>query len=91
MRKVTTAGLVPCSSEVELHARCQIKCIHNASDATAQVLIDMWAQTTADTAYDILSKPDVSVTNQRDKEVQLPKLKKLNEFAKRTAAEDSDA
>jgi len=29
----------------------------------------------------------VRVTNQKDKEVQLPKLKSLNEFAKRAAAD----
>ena len=30
-----------------------------------------------------LGEPDVKVTNQSDKEIQLPKLKALDEFAKR--------
>ena len=45
------------------------------------------AQLPAAYRYDILVKPDVRVTNQKDKEVQLPKLKSLNEFAKRAAAD----
>ena len=35
---------------------------------------------------EILSKPDVTVTNQSDKDAQLPKLLKLNDFAKKMGA-----
>lgn len=31
----------------------------------------MWADKTAEEAYDILSQPDVRVTNAKDKEVQV--------------------
>ena len=46
----------------------------------------MWGEKTADEAHAVLARPDVTVTNQRDKEVQLPKLQKLNEFAKSVLA-----
>ena len=45
-----------------------------------------WSTKTADEAYEVLKQPDVKVTNQRDKDVQLPKLRALNEFAKRAVA-----
>jgi hypothetical protein len=66
----------------EAERRCVIKCIHNAPPTFEAIIIDMWAGKTADEAYAILSKPDVTVTNQSDKDVQLPKLLKLNDFAK---------
>ena len=47
----------------------------------------MWGNKTAGEAYAILEKPDITVTNQKDKDVQLPKLKKLNEFAKSAVAD----
>ena len=37
-----------------------------------------WATQTPDEAYAYLSKPDVTVTNQSDKDKQLPKIKALN-------------
>lgn len=46
----------------------------------------MWGDKTAEQAYAILEKPDVKVTNLKDKNIQLPKLKKLNEFAKSAVA-----
>ena len=42
----------------------------------------MWGDMTAEGAYLVLSKPDVVVTNQSDKEAQLPKILKLNETIK---------
>ena len=47
----------------------------------------MWGEKTADEAHAVLARPDVTVTNQRDKDVQLPKLQKLNEFAKSVLAD----
>ena len=67
--------------------RCTIACIHNAPGSFSEALVGMWGQKTAEEAHDILVKPDVRVTNQKDKEVQLPKLRSLNEFAKRAAAD----
>ena len=43
----------------------------------------MWASKTAREAHDVLVKPDVKVTNQSDKDVQLPKLLNLDDFARR--------
>jgi len=80
MRKVSTRGL---EATPEAERRCVIKCIHNAPDGFKGILTDMWAHKTADEACDILAKPDVTVTNQKDKDQQLPKLKELNAFAKR--------
>ena len=37
-------------------------------------LTDMWATKTPQQAFEILSKPDVSVTNESDKQMQLPKI-----------------
>ena len=39
----------------------------------------MWANVTPEQAYDLLKKPDVTVTNASDKREQLPKLKRLHE------------
>jgi hypothetical protein len=38
----------------------------------------MWAGMTAKSAHDVLGKPDVVVTNQSDKDTQLPKLLQLD-------------
>ena len=54
-------------------------------------LVDEWGDKTAKTAHDILKQPDVKVTNQKDKDMQLPKLKKLNEFAKSAVADVATA
>ena len=83
-RKVTVHGLdaTPVSER-----RDAIKCIHNAdAEFDAPKLRKMWGSKTAEEAYAILAKPDITVTNQKDKDVQLPKLKKLNEFAKSALA-----
>ena len=83
-RKVTANGL---DSTPEGEQRDTIVCIHNADpEFGPPKLRKMWADKTAEQAYAILEKPDVKVTNQKDKDVQLPKLAKLNEFAKSTVA-----
>ena len=66
--------------------RDAIMCIHNAPDEFSTVLRKMWGNKTAEEAHAVLEKPDVKVTNQKDKDVQLPKLEKLNEFAKSAVA-----
>ena len=86
MRKVTAEGLVPTPAS---EGRCTIKCIHNAPPEFESVIVNMWAGKTADEAYETLSKPDVTVTNQSDKDVQLPKLLKLNDFAKSVMAAEA--
>lgn len=88
MRNVTADGLIcaPASDR-----RCVVKCIHNAPTSFRDALFSMWATMTAQAAYDVLEKPDVRVTNQSDKDAQLPKLLKLNTFAKEVVAGDPDA
>jgi len=83
LRTVTANGL---ESTLEDERRCVIKGIHNAFDNIDKNIIDMWANKTAEEAHEILSKPDVTVTNQSDKDAQLPKLLKLNDFAKKMGA-----
>jgi len=79
-RKVTANGL---DSTPEEEQRASIVCIHNADSEFGQPkLRKMWGDRTAEQAYAILKQPDVMVTNQKDKDVQLSKLEKLNEFAK---------
>ena len=45
----------------------------------AEGLTAMWAKRTPKEAHELLAKPDVMVTNQKDKEMQLPKILALNE------------
>ena len=59
-------------------ARYHIVCIHNATELYTKALTDQWANKTPQQAFDILSKPDVTVTNQKDKEKQLPKITALD-------------
>jgi hypothetical protein len=51
---------------------------HNAEVATDQQLQLMWLGKSPEEVYNILSQPDVMVTNQSDKDTQLPKLLRLN-------------
>ena len=82
--KVTANGL---DRTPEGEQRDTIVCIHNADpEFGPPKLRKMWADKTAEQAYAILEKPDVKVTNKKDKDVQLPKLAKLNEFAKSAVA-----
>jgi hypothetical protein len=63
------------------HARYHIVCIQNAAaqaELFTKALTDQWATKTPQQAFDFLSKPDVTVTNQSDKEGQLPKIKALD-------------
>ena len=58
--------------------RYKIVCIHNAPAVMEQVLISLWQDRDTRQVYDMLSSPDITVTNQRDKFVQLPKVLSLN-------------
>jgi hypothetical protein len=63
------------------NARYHIVCIQNAAEHAelyTKVLVDTWANKTPQQAFDFLSKPDVTVTNQSDKQGQLPQIKALN-------------
>ena len=78
MRLVNANGL---GYAGEKNLRCTIVPIHNAPKALTDALKEEWGKKTAKEAHDVLKRPDVKVTNQSDKDVQLPKLRKLNEFA----------
>ena len=65
-----------------------IICIHNAdSEFDPPKLRKMWGDVTVDQAHTVLARPDVTVTNQKDKDMQLPKLKRLNDFTKSVLAD----
>ena len=81
MQDASTSGLATASEE---RRRYTIVPLHNASAKLSETLIDMWTGKTAQEAHDILALPDVLVTNQSDKERQLPKILMLNETIKQT-------
>ena len=84
-RKVTASGLGPTPLS---ERRDTIICIHNAdSEFDAPKLRKMWGDKTVDEAHAVLARPDVKVTNQKDKDVQLPKLQRLNDFTKNVLAD----
>jgi len=62
--------------------RHHIAAIQNAAEQAElhkRMLIQSWADKTPQQAFEFLSKPDVTVTNQSDKDGQLPKIKSLGE------------
>jgi hypothetical protein len=76
MQHMTSAGLEPVPSGLERYTIC---CIHNAKIGVKQTLLETWHDRSPQQAREILSKPDVSVTNLRDKETQLEKIEFLDE------------
>ena len=73
------SGLEPAP---EHERRCTVVPIHLANDADKQKLFELWAKRTPEQAKEVLTSPDVFVTNQKDKDAQLPKLLKFNEKVK---------
>ncbi len=60
-------------------SRCTIKCIHNAAKGTtSKGLVDLVATQTPKAMHGILEKPDVNVTNAKDKETMLPKILEID-------------
>ena len=60
-------------------SRWAIRCLHNAKQGfDDRSLIEMWAAKTPQQAHALLSKPDVTVTNQSDKTTQLIKVAALD-------------
>ena len=78
-QSVTSEGLVSRRSHAR---RNHVVTVHGAPAALAGALADEWSQCTPDEAHAKLSKPDVAVTNQRDKDEQLPKLLLFNDTVK---------
>ena len=78
MQRATVSGLMPTPLQ-DLERRCVTKCIHNAQEEHKAGLLKLWASKTVQDAREILAKPDVTVTNQKDKDEQLPKIHLINE------------
>lgn len=76
MQAVSPEGLKPATPEQQ---RFDIVPIHGANNITGESLKAMWATRTPQEAYDLLKEPDVTVTNQSDKTVQLDKLLQLDD------------
>ena len=57
--------------------------LHLANHHDGAKLREMWSGVSADEAVHILSSNDVTVTNQADKDMQLPKVMRLNENVKK--------
>eukprot|EP00900_Chrysochromulina_parva_P001916 jgi/Chrpa1/11725/Chrysochromulina_OHIO_Genome00021304-RA len=80
MQTVTSEGLRPAN---EHERRYTISCIHNAkAETTAKGLVDLISEKTPDEMHGILEKPDVNVTNAKDKVAMLPVIQKTNEHVK---------
>lgn len=58
--------------------RFHIMTLHSAPASMKHVLVELLAQKTPVAMYDALSAPDIAVTNQRDKDVCLPKVLKID-------------
>ena len=87
MQTATMDGLRPA---VALEQRFTIVPIYNTNENLKAALVAMWAKTTPEKAYGALKQPDVTVTNQSDKDAQLPKILSFNDRVKdafRRAAE----
>ena len=66
-------------SDVKVGSRCTIKCIHNAAkDTTSKGLVNLVSTQTPEGMHGILEKPDVNVTNAKDKETMLPKILEID-------------
>ena len=97
MQICTVNGLTACREDNAAN-RCTIVPIYNADSSIVRDMIPgtlraMWADKTPEDAYEILKQEDVIVTNQSDKEKQLPKLLELDRSArermKRSSERDS--
>jgi vacuolar protein 8 len=75
MQMATDDGLVPAPREKR---RCDIVPIHLASSVTASELETLVAGKSLDQVYAMLGSPDIQVTNQKDKGMQLAKLLALD-------------
>ena len=83
---VTSKGLKSrkAGREDRSHTRNHIVTVHNANDYLVKSLQEMWSEITPEEAKEVLSRPDVAVTNKSDKEVQLQKLEKFYDEVKQT-------
>ena len=78
-QSVTSEGLVSRRNDVR---RNHVITVHGAPARLEEALLDEWADCTPEQAHTTLSKPDVVVTNMKDKETQLGKLRRFNDEVK---------
>ena len=83
MQKSTPEGLRPAAPE---ERRCTVVPIKGANSIMVESLLAMWSHREPEEAYNLLKDDDVTVTNQSDKEMQLPKILKLNEEVSQSMA-----
>ena len=89
MQTATPEGLRPAT---EAERRYTIKCIHNADDEhDAKGLVQKLSRWTHLEMYDLLKKPDVNVTNAKDKATMLPKILEIDGHVIETFQNDSSA
>ena len=79
-QQATTGGLRPAQG---VEKRATFVTIYNGREETVRMLEAQWAAPTPAEAHAILSQPDVTVTNESDKTLQLEKLLKLQELVLR--------
>ena len=72
----SATGLKPATAE---QRRCEIVCVHNAPQTLRETLLHLWANKSTREAHEVLGKPDITVTNQSDKNTQMAKLLTLND------------
>jgi hypothetical protein len=75
MQTATPEGLRPATVA---ERRFTISCIHTATEAHGQALVDLCSTKTPEQMFNVLKSPDVVVTNQKDKETMLPMILKIN-------------
>jgi hypothetical protein len=75
MQTATDGGLRPATED---ERRYTITCIHNADEHDDKGLVSKVSKQTPDGMYGILKKPDVNVTNAKDKETMLPKILEID-------------
>ena len=87
LQKPDERGLVPAKARISNNksVRAHGKAIHGANDAMAAALVEKWELLGPDEAYEALAAPDVLVTNRKDKDTQLQKLRSLAKQVKAAA------
>jgi len=83
MKTTKRDGLHPCSDS---ERRYDVACMHNAPTMLRKVLIDLLHLKSPQQAYSMLAVPDITVTNAKDKDLQLPVILKANLHAKEVLA-----
>ena len=77
LQEGSTAGLRPVSEQSQ---RAHMKPIHGATDKLASSLLSLWRTKSPEDAHSVLSRADVRVTNQGDKDIHLPKILELSKL-----------